>query len=261
MNPIFIIIIIYTICIIPYCSVLKSLKNFWPEIKETFVFFIKRYKNSKSFKKFLNLILIIFISILALFIFFVFILYLICYHALKTNLNNIHANVYKYFFIPYVFTWFLVSNFITDNDYGISLSIIKEYFHRLSELFTENSVNQFFYILLISGAISLFLTLFPKKFLSENNSIDKDFWGLIALLFNSSMLTIIFLAFLGLFFILTDTVTSDLTQKFNISFFDVYSTLSLYYASCILLVKIIFNLSIKPFIESRKQNDDLLQSH
>ena len=260
MNPIFI-IIIYTICIIPYRSVLKELTKFCPEIKETFVFFIKRYKNSKNFNKFLNFILIIFISILVLFISPIFILYLICYHALKTNLNNIHANVYKYFVIPYVLTWFLVSNFIKDNNYGISLSIITKYFNRLSKLFTETSVVQFFCILLVIGAISLFLNLFPKLFLSENNTIDKDFWGLITLLFTSSMLTIIFLTFLGTFFILTDNVTTDLTKKFNISFFDVYSTLSLYYASCILLVKIVFNLSIKPFIESRKQNDDLLQSH
>lgn len=163
--------------------------------------------------------------------------------------------------MPYVLTWFLVSNFIKDNNYGISLSIITKYFNRLSKLFTETSVVQFFCILLVIGAISLFLNLFPKLFLSENNTIDKDFWGLITLLFTSSMLTIIFLTFLGTFFILTDNVTTDLTKKFNISFFDVYSTLSLYYASCILLVKIVFNLSIKPFIESRKQNDDLLQSH
>ena len=260
MNPIFI-IIIYTICIVPYHSVLKELTKFWSEIKETFVFFIKSYKNSKNFKKCLNLILIIFIPILVLFISPIFILYLICYHTLKTNLNNMHANVYKYFVIPYVFTWFLVSNFIKDNDYGISLSIITEYFNRLSKLFTENSAIQFFYTLLVIGAISLFLKLYPKLFLSKNNTSDKNFWDLITLLFNSGMLTIIFLTFLGIFFSLTDDVTTDLTQKFNISFFDVYSTLSLYYASCILLVKIVFNLSIKPFIESRKQNDDLLQSH
>ena len=67
MNPIFI-IIIYTICIVPYYSVLKELTKFWSEIKETFVFFIKSYKNSKNFKKCLNLILIIFIPILVLFI-------------------------------------------------------------------------------------------------------------------------------------------------------------------------------------------------
>ena len=255
------IIIIYTLFIIPYTSVFKELRKFCPEIKETFDFFIKRFKNSKSFKKFLNLVLIIFISILVIFISPIFILYLICYHTLKTNLYNMHANIYKYFVIPYVVTWFLVSKFIEDNNYGISLSIITEYFKRLCKLFTENSAIQFFYILLVIGAISLFLNQFPKLFLSEKNTIDKDFWGLITLIFNSSMLTVIFLTFLGVFFILTDDVTTDLTKKFNISFFDVYSTLSLYYASCILLVKIVFNLSIKPFIESRKQNDDLLQSH
>lgn len=260
MIPIFI-IIIYTICIIPKRSVLKELEKFFLEMKKTFVFFVEQYKNSKNLKKYLILILIIFISILVLLISPIFILYSICYHALKTNLNNIHANVYKYFVIPYTITWFLVSNYIKDNDYGISLSIITEYFNRLSQLINEKSTIQFFCVLLVIGAISLFLNLFSKLFLSKNNTFDKYFWGLITLLFTSSMLTIIFLAFLGIFFILTDNVTSDLTQKFNISYFDVYSTLSLYYASCILLVKIVFNLSIKPFIESRKQNDDLLQSH
>lgn len=260
MNSIFI-IIIYTFCIIPYRSVFKEFIKFCSSIKETIVLFIESYKNSKKLKKFFNLISIIFIPILVLFVSPIFILTLICYHTLKTNLNNLHSNVYKYFIMPYVFTWFLVSHIIKDYDYGISLSIITEYFNRLSILFVENSVIQFFYILLVIGVISLFLNLFPKWLFSENNIIEKNLWDLIKLLFNSSMLSLIFLTFLGLFFILTDTVTSDLTQKFNISFFDVYSTLSLYYASCILLVKIIFNLSIKPFIESRKQNDDLLQSH
>ena len=149
----------------------------------------------------------------------------------------------------------------TDDSYGKTLGIITEYFKQLNVLFTQKSVIEFYIILIIIALISCFLYFYPKFIFSDKNTIEKHFWDLLNLFYNSSMLTIIFLAFLGLFFILTDTVTSDLTQKFNISFFDVYSTLSLYYASCILLVKIIFNLSIKPFIESRKQNDDLLQSH
>lgn len=257
MKPIFI-IIIYTFCIIPYNSIFKEFKKFYSDIEGIFTLFIEQFKNSKGLSKFLYLILIVFISILVLILSPIFALTFICYHTLKTNLNNIHANVYKYFIMPYIFTSFLVLCIIKDHDYGISLSIIKEYFNQLSNLFTQNTVIQFFVVLLIMGGISLFLNLFPKYFFSENHVIEKNFWDLIKLLFNSSILTLTFLTFLGSFFIFTDTVTSDLTQKFNISFFDVYSTLSLYYASCILLVQIVFNLSIKPFIESRKQNDNLL---
>lgn len=257
MNPISI-IIIYTLFIIPYTSVFKEFRNILSEIKEMYIFFKEQYKNSKKTGKFLYLILIIFIFILLLILAPVFILTLVCSHTLKTNLNNIHANIYKYFFMPYVFTFFLVSRIIHNKNYGPSLTIIKEYYNQLNNLFTEKSIVHILILILIIGGV---LHLAPRYFFSEENYIEKNFWDLIKLLFNSSMLTLFFLIFLGVFFILTDNVTSTLTPQLKISFFDVYSTLSLYYASCILLVKIVFNLSIKPFIESRKKNDDLLQSH
>lgn len=160
--------------------------------------------------------------------------------------------------MPYIFTSFLVSRIIHYKNYGPSLTIIKEYYIQLNNLFTEKSLVFFLILILILEGV---LHLAPRYFFSEENYIEKNFWDLMKLLFNSSTLTLSFLIFLGVFFILTDNVTRTLTPQLKISFFDIYSTLSLYYASCILLVKIVLNLSIKPFIESRKKNDDLLQSH
>lgn len=257
MNPISI-IIIYTLFIIPYSSVYKESVNILSEIKETYNFFKEQYKNSKTIGKFLYFVLIVFIFILLLILAPIFILTLLCSHTLKTNLKNIHANIYKYFFMPYIFTSILVSKITHYKNYGPSLTIIKEYYIQLNNLFTEKSVVHILILILILGGV---LNLAPRYFFSEENYIEKNFWDLMKLLFNSSMLTLFFLIFLGVFFILTDNVTSTLTPQLKISFFDVYSTLSLYYASCILLVKIVFNLSIKPFIESRKKNDNLLQSH
>ena len=254
-------IIIYTLFIIPYKVTLNEFKELSLSIKETYNFFKKKFKKANKIGKVGYSILLIMISLLLLFLSFFYILSSACYNTLKKNVNSFHANVYQYFIVPYLITYYLVQFMGTDDSYGKTLGIITEYFKQLNDLFTQKSVIEFYIILIIIALISCFLYFYPKFIFSDKNTIEKHFWDLLNLFYNSSMLTIIFLAFLGLFFILTDTVTSDLTQKFNISFFDVYSTLSLYYASCILLVKIIFNLSIKLFIESRKQNDDLLQSH
>lgn len=242
MNIIFAIISFTTLFIIPYKLVGEQFHQSCQELKDIHYNFYSFIQSKEGYKKIFPLIIYILFIIILIPILVIYFLYFICYLVIKNASLQNYRYLYKYIFFPYILTY-LLTQFTTTYD-NPSFRIVNYYFESFNIIFEQKYLIEFVIYIIVTFLISFLLQKVSKLF----DETQKKLIEFLNVLFTSTMFTLIILACLGIFYILTDNVAETLDVN-HISTFDVYAILAIHYGGCNLASNIIYLFCIKPFIE------------
>lgn len=242
MKIFFIIIALTTLLIIPYGLVFQKILQVYQEMRQIHSSFYGFINSKRGYKKILLAIIYIVFSIIIIPTLIIYFLYLICYLVIKNASLQNYRYLYKYIFFPYILTY-LLTQFASTYD-NTSIRIVYFYFESFNSIFEQKFSIEFVITIIVTFLISFLLHKVSKLF----NETQKKLIEFLNVLFTSTIFTLIILACLGIFYILTDNVAETLASN-HISTFDVYAILAIHYGGCNLASNIIYLFCIKPFIE------------
>ncbi|HFU4205815.1 TPA: hypothetical protein ACGO8I_001566 [Streptococcus suis] len=156
---------------------------------------------------------------------------------------------YKYIIFPFLLTFIFVR--ITEGQQSPSILIIRTYYQELLNNLNLESIQQFF---IINFAIFLFFCLFKYLESNSKNQSDVIFSQFFILSFGSIIAAFTLIVFIATYFIFSDDVAKMInSEAVIVPVLDVYSTVAIYYSSCILISQLTYKICIEPIAEKLSQ--------
>ncbi len=160
------------------------------------------------------------------------------------------SKIFSHIVSPFILTFIFIK--LTTDLNNQSILIIRTYYYELMNTF---GLQSFHYLIAIILVLSSPLALFKYLEKHSSNNSDIKFSQFFTLTFGSVITSVIFIVFIASYFILSDDVFIKVTSMINknIPTLDVYAIIGLYYSACLLIIKLTYEICIKPIAEKLSQ--------
>ncbi|HFR3649875.1 TPA: hypothetical protein ACHVEJ_000783 [Streptococcus suis] len=243
-------------------KIITSINDFVLDYRNTAPILDTFISNKGKVRNFLStkivFLLKLLIATLYLFITVIIVLYTALSNVITDEKYTLLSKIFSHIVTPFVLTSIFIK--LTAELNNQSIIIIRTYYHELLKMFELKSLHNF--IIVILGIVFSFRLFKCLEKRSSNNS-DIKFSQFFILTFGSMITSVIFIAFIASYFILSDYVIIKVASNINknIPTLDVYAIIGLYYSACLLIIKLTYEICIKPIAEKLSQLSNNNEEH